>query len=879
MERPAMTKTRPSLFPRLLTSGLALVCLALATCVAMVSSMVVHAHRDEPPTAASTAVSVFADAATPRSHAGAVNDEAPLSVAAGVTGIATSSLTDEAASSDLAVPDEAATSAGAFPGTATPQTPVDADRDPVELGMRFTPKTDGVVTGIRFYRTTANRGPHTGTLWSASGKVLARVGFPEATSTGWQTADVSPAVTVSAGATYVVSYHAPNGRYAADERGFDRGVETDALSIPAGAGVFTYGSGAFPTENYRNSNYYVDVAFRGVVDVPVDPQPTVSPEPTQPPAAGAFPDDTEPAQAVDPDRSSVEVGMRFTPKVDGTITALRFYRSEANPGPHEGTLWDAAGRVLARADFPAGTDAGWQTAELASPIDVTAGTEYVVSYLAPEGRYAADVHFFDTGIENDYFTVPPGAGVYAYGSGAFPTQNYRNSNYYVDVLLTPATVPGPAPTDPPRPGNPAPAPTASPAPSPAPTAVPTPAPTAVPTPTPAPAPTDPGPPAVLDLPTEPWWGGPEYYGQWDKPTAAGWTDPSFFPIAVFFGKPSHARQLAAIGINTYMAAEHDGSPISTITREGISVLPHDEWTAAEVGDNPLVVGWNVSDECDMGYSGCAPDGTEADRLAIHERLVNERKALADGRFLQANFGNGVLETHWAPTTMDDHVALLDVTSVDKYAYTSPHVQGLLPTSPSWPTGKNPASSGAYGWLQDQMEKFSTPAASTPNWVFVETAMPYLTDAGATSITGDRIEGAVWNAIIHGAAGIAYFQHNNDGTCGNYSLVECSQALRTKVGAVNASVASLAPVINTPSYTWSFGPSLETALKVHGEYAYVFAMTDGGSGTRTFSVPAGVDVLAVEVVGEDRTLRIVDGAFTDTFASEHDHHIYRIALEG
>src|SRR3546814_11702566 len=71
-------------------------------------------------------------------------------------------------------------SAGAVADDDVPQTPIDPDRRSVELGMRFTPVIDGTVSAMRFYKTEANAGPHTGTLWGASGEVLARVSFPEA---------------------------------------------------------------------------------------------------------------------------------------------------------------------------------------------------------------------------------------------------------------------------------------------------------------------------------------------------------------------------------------------------------------------------------------------------------------------------------------------------------------------------------------------------------------------------------------------------------------------------------------------------------------------------------------------------------------------------
>jgi hypothetical protein len=877
---------------RLVLALLVATCVCLATSLALVSSVVLARLSGEaatPPVATAVTVSVFGDAAAPRDPGPSPSFTAAL-----------------AAASDAPV--------GVFSDDVVPVTPVDPDQRSVELGLRFAPKTDGTVSALRFYRTADNTGPHVGTLWGPDGEVLARATFDDTASPdGWQTVALEPAVPVHAGVLYTASYVAPSGRYAADEYWFTQATETAELTVPAHAGVYAYGAGGFPTQVYGDSNYFVDVTFQPTPaarepstpspepSTPSTPSPepsTPGPEPTgpapeptapnpgpsapapdprpTPTAGGVFGAEVAPSTPVDPDRRSVELGMRFVPKVDGAVTALRFYRTAANTGPHTGTLWRVGGPALATARFPdEGT--GWQTAELDRPVAVAPGSMYVVSYVAAAGRYSADEHYFDVGIENAWFSVPPGAGVYAHGEGAYPTENFRNSNYYVDVRFAPTSA-QPTPTSSPSPsGSPSPSPTSTATPQPTATPAPTLAPTPAPTSTPSPRPTA---GTVLGLPTEAWWGGPAYYGQWSKATRAGWTDPSFFPIAVFFGKPSHASSLAAIGINTYMGAEHDGSPMSSITSKGISVLAQSEWTAAEVGDDPRVVGWHISDECDMGYSGCTEDWSrdngEQGRLEVQRGYAASFRALNDGRFLQANFGNGVLGTWWAPTTMDDHVGLVDATSVDKYAYTSPHVGDLLRDSSFWPDGRDPASAGAYGWQQDRMESFMSPAASKPNWVFVETAKPFLTEDGARRITGDQIEGAVWNAIIHGAAGIAYFQHNNDPACGMYSLVECGEALRRSVADVNASVRAMAPVINSPSYAWSFGAGLETALKAHDGAAYILAMTDGGTGARSFTLPAGMTG-TVEVVGEGRTLRIENGSFTDSFASEQDHHIYRVAL--
>lgn len=556
------------------------------------------------------------------------------------------------------------------------------------------------------------------------------------------------------------------------------------------------------------------------------------------PVTSALADDNVPTVPSSSDSTPAELGVRFTTTADITIFAIRFYEGTDNNGPHLGRIWDDSGTVLATATFPTNHHVGWSEAPLDIPLYVTAGTKLVASYVAPNGHYADDTDGFQSAVTDGVVTYPRGAGVYSSTIGKMPTLNWHNSDYYVRVSYTiGSSTATPSATAEPGSGS-----VASAA-------------------------------KVLSLPTDAWWGGASYYSKFTKATAAGWTSSSFFPIAVFYGKPSDAPALKAAGINTYMGAEHDGSPISTITNTGISVIAQDQWTPAEVGSDPRVVGWQVSDECEMGSSGCS-GSTETARLAEQQQLAAPLRTLNDGRFLQSNFGNGVLGTYWAPNTMPQFVNSVDVTSVDKYAYSSPAVDGVITQSWNWLKGKNPIGSSTYGWLQDRMASYS--GGATPNWVFVETAKPLLTEAGARTIAPDQIEGAVWNSIIHGAAGIAYFQHNNNGTCGTYSILQCGAALTAKITAIDQQVESLAPVLNTPSYKWNFGAGLDTSLKVSGGAAYVLAMTDGSTGSKTFTLPQGLTG-TIQVVGENRTITPTNGTFTDTFANEYTHHIYRIAL--
>jgi hypothetical protein len=153
-----------------------------------------------------------------------------------------------------------------WPASSTPRLLVDPDTTPVELGVKFRSDSDGYITAIRFYKSSANTGTHVGHLWTSTGTLLASVTFSAETGSGWQQATFSTPVPISAGTTYVASYHTTVGRYSVDEGYFSsRGVDTPPLHAlsngTGGNGLYRYGASAFPNQTYRGSNYWIDVVF------------------------------------------------------------------------------------------------------------------------------------------------------------------------------------------------------------------------------------------------------------------------------------------------------------------------------------------------------------------------------------------------------------------------------------------------------------------------------------------------------------------------------------------------------------------------------------------------------------------------------------------
>ena len=98
------------------------------------------------------------------------------------------------------------------------------------LGVKFQASTNGTITGIRFYKGSLNTGTHVGDLWSASGTLLATATFTNETASGWQEADFSNPVAITAGTTYVASYHTNSGEYSYNANYFTAAYTNGALT-------------------------------------------------------------------------------------------------------------------------------------------------------------------------------------------------------------------------------------------------------------------------------------------------------------------------------------------------------------------------------------------------------------------------------------------------------------------------------------------------------------------------------------------------------------------------------------------------------------------------------------------------------------------------
>ena len=136
--------------------------------------------------------------------------------------------------------------------------------------MKFTSSVAGQITALKFYRSASDTGPNVLDLWTSTGTKLASATFTNTAASGWQTVTLATPVPITAGTTYIASYHT-TGAYVATDNFFTAPVTNGPLTAPSSAtaggnGVYAYGgtstTGIFPDQTFASANYFADVVFR-----------------------------------------------------------------------------------------------------------------------------------------------------------------------------------------------------------------------------------------------------------------------------------------------------------------------------------------------------------------------------------------------------------------------------------------------------------------------------------------------------------------------------------------------------------------------------------------------------------------------------------------
>jgi hypothetical protein len=373
-------------------------------------------------------------------------------------------------------------------------------------------------------------------------------------------------------------------------------------------------------------------------------------------------------------------------------------------------------------------------------------------------------------------------------------------------------------------------------------------------------------------------GGPKYYSRFSNPLPS---DPNFFPLGVWLESvvDSNADLEKDAGLNLYVGLTAD-SNLSLVQRNGMrAILQQSEWRTNQTAINsPAVAGWEMFDEVDMQQG---PGQGYATLNNILAQLPN------DGRMRYNNYGKGVM--FWETDAQAERFVngFAHVVSNDIYWFTDPNVHGaseggrlLKGGRPLAPTQTRRAAN--YGYTVDRLRALDAmDGQPKPIWNVVEVGWPFGETAaqGARAIQPAEVKAAVWHSIIAGARGIIYFNHSFGGPNGTHHCLRepAYAAVRAAVKSTNQLITQHAPVLNAPFADGfvSAGPSVRTMAKFHDNKYYVFAGSkENVASTPTFSL-SGVESGTATVIGENRTIPISNGRFSDSFADGNAIHIYRV----
>jgi len=152
------------------------------------------------------------------------------------------------------------------------------------------------------------------------------------------------------------------------------------------------------------------------------------------------------------DPSEVNLGTEMVLAATAWIKAIRYWSPGGNVDVHTGCVYDMSTQTAVAGTtvtFPSATGPGWQTAVLATPVQVSAGHYKPTVNHPPNSTYAADGAYWSTGagasgITNGILSAPNAAsatggmqGTYHYApSLTYPDAEFNSSGYWIDWVVS-----------------------------------------------------------------------------------------------------------------------------------------------------------------------------------------------------------------------------------------------------------------------------------------------------------------------------------------------------------------------------------------------------------------------------------------------------------
>jgi hypothetical protein len=347
----------------------------------------------------------------------------------------------------------------------------------------------------------------------------------------------------------------------------------------------------------------------------------------------------------------------------------------------------------------------------------------------------------------------------------------------------------------------------------------------------------------------------------------------FFPVAVWLQQPHNARRFQELGFNLYVGLWQGptAEQLAALKAAGMPVICAQNSVGLTDNNSDMIVGWMHGDEPDNAQS--LGEGKGYGPPIAPERVVADYRKLVltdPSRPVLLNLGQGVAWDGWYGRGVrtdhpEDYAVYLegcDIASFDIYpaVHEKEDVAGKLEF----------VARGV-----DRLREWGKGRRIV--WNCIES-----TRIGNINVkpTPAQVRSEVWMALIHGSQGLIYFVHQfrpDFIEAGLLADVEMAKA----VGEINRQIRELAPVLNSPTLPEAVSVTSSDALapidvlaKRGPEATYVFAVgMRNHPATATFRCKQ-MDAAIADVIGENRTLALAGGVFTDEFAP-YAAHLYRL----
>ncbi len=356
---------------------------------------------------------------------------------------------------------------------------------------------------------------------------------------------------------------------------------------------------------------------------------------------------------------------------------------------------------------------------------------------------------------------------------------------------------------------------------------------------------------------------------------------NFFPIAVWLQSSENALKYKQDGgINMYVGLwnELNEKQFDLIKSAGIKLIcEQNEFGLAHRSD-PTIFGWMHGDEPDNAQWN---DVTKTYDPCINPSQIidyyTKIKAKDPDHPYYLNLGQGVSfinyigrgechgRTDLYKVANNGYLKGCDIASFDIYPvnHNHPDVQDKL-----WMVAKGIDSLRV--WCND----------SKPVWTWIETTR--IGEDSPRKPSPKEVRTEVWMAIIHGAKGIGYFCHSFYPESVEAALLHDSVML-AGVKQINQQITSLATVLNCKNIqnfaevkSSNMNVPIDMMAKKQEDASYLFTVAMRNEPTdATFKINSGE---SVEVIGENRTIKISNGQFEDHFEG-YGVHLYKITSNG